>query len=172
MIRLSVDSHGHQMINILVTDIAEAYDLLLSRDWSSQLNGYFAMHWSHLWLPYNGKPNQIRVERERYMKHTITELEARNEPIMFINTILGNYYFDTFFGDFPAEESPVPENAVSKIMFYDHEPTPRDDKHTLTTPENEKKENFWTLYSDGSKTKEGDGVGCVLIPRKQDTNYL
>ena len=103
-----MDSHVHQTIDILVADILEAYGLLLSRDWSSQLIGYFATNWSHLWLPYKGKPNQIRVERERYMKHTVTKLEAHNEHIMFINTILGNYCFDTFFRDFPVEESLVP----------------------------------------------------------------
>lgn len=164
LIRLSVDSHVHQTIDILVVDILEAYGLLLSRNWSSQLNGYFAIDWSHLWLPYNGKPNQIRVERERYMKHTVTKLEAPNEPIMFINTILGNYCFNTFVGDFPAEESPVPKNVISELMFYDHEPTPRDDEQTLTTPENEKKEDSWTLYFDGSKTKEGNEV--VLYPQQ------
>ena len=66
------------------------------------------------------------------MKHTVTELEALNEPIMFINTILGNYCFDTFFIDFPVVESPVPENVISKLMFYDHEPIPRDDEQAAT----------------------------------------
>ena len=62
------------------------------------------------------------------MKHTITELEAPNEPIMFINTILGNYYFDTFFGDFSVDESSVPNNVVLELMFYNHKPTPRDEE--------------------------------------------
>ena len=76
------------------------------------------------------------------MKYTVTELEAVNEPIMFINTILGSYCFDTVFGDFPVEESPVVENVVSELMFYDHEPTSRDDEQTLTAPKNEKKKDF------------------------------
>lgn len=59
LIRLSVDSWVHQTI-----DIPKAYDLLLSRDWSNELNGYFAIDWSHLWFPYKGKPNQIQLERE------------------------------------------------------------------------------------------------------------
>ena len=101
------------------------------------------------------------------MKHTIIELEAPNEPIMFINTILGNYFFDTFFEDFLAEESPVPESVISKLMFYDHEPAPRDDEPTLTVALNPKKEDFWTLHFDESKTKEGAGVGCVLIDPKK-----
>jgi len=57
LIRLSIDSHVNQIIDILVADIPEAYGLLLSRDWSSQLDGYFATDWSHMMLPYNGKPN-------------------------------------------------------------------------------------------------------------------
>lgn len=171
LIRLSVDSCVHQTIDILVADIPKAYGLMLSRDWSSQLNGYFAIDWSHLWLPYNGKPNQSRVDRERYMKHVVTELEAPNEPIMFINTILGNYCFDTFFRDFPAEESPVPENVVSKLMFCDHQLAPRDDEKASMVSQNQKKEDFWTLYFDGSKTKEGVGVGCVLTdPKKNKTS--
>lgn len=33
-----------------------------------------------------------------------------------------------------------------------------------------KKKYFWTLYFDGSKTKEGARVGCVLIdPMKNKT---
>ena len=60
------------------------------------------------------------------MKHTVIELEAPNESIMFINTILGNYCFDAFFRDFPMEESSVPESVISDLTFYDHEPAPRD----------------------------------------------
>ena len=52
------------------------------------------------------------MEREKCMEHMVIKLKYPNEPIMFINTILGNYCFDTFFGDFPVEESPVPENAI------------------------------------------------------------
>lgn len=47
LIRVSVDSWVHQTIDILVADIPEAYGLLLSRDWSSQLNGYFSIDWLH-----------------------------------------------------------------------------------------------------------------------------
>ena len=104
------------------------------------------------------------------MKHTVMKLEAPNEPIMFINTILGNYYFDTFFGDFPIEESPVPDDVVSELFFYTHEPAPRDEGKVLTVLELNKKEDLWTLHFDGSKTKEGARVGCVLVdPKKNKT---
>ena len=52
----------HQMIDIIVVDIQEAYAVILRRYWSTKLNRYFAIDWSHLWLPYKGHPNNIKVE--------------------------------------------------------------------------------------------------------------
>ena len=79
LIRLSSNSKVHQTIDIIVVDIPEAYGVILSRDWSAKLNGYFSIDWSHLWLPYKGQPNKIKVEREHYMKHTVTDLNDTNE---------------------------------------------------------------------------------------------
>ena len=61
-----------QFIDVVVADIPEAYGLVLSRDWSATLIGYFASDCSHLWLPYKGSPNQIKVIREPHMKHNVT----------------------------------------------------------------------------------------------------
>jgi hypothetical protein len=80
LIRLSSNPKVHQFIDIIVVDIPEVYGMFLSRDWSEQLHGYFTMDWSHLWLPENGKPNKIRVNRERYLKFTVTDLNDPNEP--------------------------------------------------------------------------------------------
>lgn len=59
IIRLSYDSGVHQCINIVVVDIPEAYGLLLSKDWSNKLDGYYATDWSHMPLLYKGRCNQI-----------------------------------------------------------------------------------------------------------------
>ena len=40
------------------------------------------------------------------MKHMVTDLNDTNELIMFSNSILGNFFFDTFFGELEAELSP------------------------------------------------------------------
>ena len=53
LIRLVVDEKVWQFIDIMVVDIPDAYGLILSRDWSAKLDGYFATDWSHLWFPYN-----------------------------------------------------------------------------------------------------------------------
>ena len=54
MIQLASKYKVHQVIDVIVVYIPEAYGLILSRDWSSKLNGYFATDWSHLWLPFKG----------------------------------------------------------------------------------------------------------------------
>jgi hypothetical protein len=98
MIRPSSNSKIHQVIDVIVVDIPKAYGVSLSRDWTEKLNGYFATNWSHLWLPFKGQPNKIKVERERYMKHMVIDLNDPNKPVMFSNSILGKLCFETFLG--------------------------------------------------------------------------
>ena len=42
LIRLSSNDKVCQFIDIVVANIPEAYGLVLSRDWSAKLNGYFS----------------------------------------------------------------------------------------------------------------------------------
>ena len=109
-IRLASNPQVHFIIDIIVADIPEAYGLFLSRDWSEKLKGHFATGWSHLWLPYNGGPNKIRIDREHYMKHTVTKLDDSNEPVLFTDTIMGNYMVDSLFGNLEAETSLVQDS--------------------------------------------------------------
>lgn len=108
LIRMAVKTQYTHFIDIVVVDILEAYGMLLSRDWSTKLNGYFLTDWSHLLLPLKGKGDMLRIDRERYMKYVVTELNGPNEPVMFTNSILGNYSFsvyntETCFGEFHVE---------------------------------------------------------------------
>ena len=102
LIRLSSNDKVCQFIDIVVADIPEAYGLVLSRDWSTKLNGYFASDWSHLWLPYKGSLNQIKVLREPHMKHNVTQLECKNEPM---NSVLENYFIELEPGNYQAKEA-------------------------------------------------------------------
>ena len=102
MIRMATNPQLFQVIDVVVAYIPDVYGLFLSRDWSQALKGYFSTDWSHLWLPKNGRPNQIRIDRERYMKHTVTEINSPNEPGLFSDSILGNYGYDSDLGSFPA----------------------------------------------------------------------
>jgi hypothetical protein len=83
-----------------VVNILEEYGLFHNRDWSEKLQWYFLLYWSHLWLPWNGQPNKITIDRKRYIKHTAIDLEATNEPSSLEFLIFGNYALDSDFGNF------------------------------------------------------------------------
>ena len=57
LICLSGNEKVCQYIDIVVADIPDVYGLVLSQNWSTRLNGYFASDWSHLWLPQYESPN-------------------------------------------------------------------------------------------------------------------
>ena len=107
---------------------------------------------------------------------------------MFSNSILGNLCFETFFGELEAELSPYANsNEKYELLHTTHIVEPhcnivedctkvgtnncRDLVSSscnfsleLTDP------NIWTLYFDGSRNKEGAGVGCLIIdPRGNKT---
>ena len=48
LIRLSSNEKVCQFIDIVVADIPKAYGLVLSRDWSAKMSGYFASDWGYL----------------------------------------------------------------------------------------------------------------------------
>ena len=54
LIHLASNPKVHQTIDIIVVNIPKAYGVILSKDWSAKLNGYFVIDCSHLWLPYKG----------------------------------------------------------------------------------------------------------------------
>ena len=57
LIRLASNPSIYQIIDIVVANIPDAYELFLSKYWSQGLNGFFAIDWSTLWLPKNSKSN-------------------------------------------------------------------------------------------------------------------
>jgi hypothetical protein len=123
MIRMVTHLKFVQVIDIIVVDILEYYGLLLSRHWSKKLNGYFSTDWAHLCFPLKGHVNMIRIDRERYLKHTVTNLVSLNEPSSTYFPVLGNYscYFD--FGNFSPLSYDVPLSQNSEMTFQENVPT-------------------------------------------------
>ena len=78
-ITLASNSKIHKVIDVIIMDILESCGVLLRREWSSKLNGYFETNWSHLW-----KPNKIKVELEWYMKHVVMDLMKQMRQYYFI----------------------------------------------------------------------------------------
>jgi hypothetical protein len=66
----------------------------------------------------------IKIDRERYLKHTITDLETLNEPMSTDFLVLGNYSCDSHFEDFAPLLSNVPLTQNSEIMFQKEPPMP------------------------------------------------
>jgi len=127
IIQLSHDSQVHQCINIVVVDIPEAYSLLLKRDWSSKLDGYFGTDWSHMRLSYKGKCHQIWVETERYMKHNFTPLNSENELLAFAKLMFGNCLLEKTLECYPARPSPTSLDTQLGLL-----PCPTDGNETCT----------------------------------------
>ena len=163
---MATNSQLFQVIDVVVADIPDVYGLFLSHDWSQALKGYFSTDWSHLWLPKNGHPNHIRIDRERYMKHMVTEINAPNEPILFSDSILGNYGYDSNLGIFPTLKSAI-TNSVNKseILHCEFQEAASNLVNNVNTVNdvNSLVDKPWHLYFDGSRSNEGAGVGCMLL---------
>lgn len=112
LVKLSFNPKTHQVIDIVVEDILESYGLLLSRDLSEKLNGYFATDWLSLWVPFRGQANMVKIDHENYMKHTVTKLDGTNEHVMFTHSKPGNLSLDSFFGIFELGELPLTQSST------------------------------------------------------------
>ena len=166
-------------------------------DWSTNLNGYFAIDWSHLWLPYKNSQNQIKVMREPHMKHNVTQFEEKNEPINFSHSVLGNYFINIELGNYQVEEASngnyfiklEPGNYQAKEANSDSDTqsellhfsrTDNIDFNIVNLVSNlenntnyvDVEDRFWFLYFDGSKTQEGSGAGCVMIDPDKNKHFL
>jgi len=164
IIRLSFDSWVHQCIDIIVVEILEAYGLLLSTDWSCKLQGYFATDWSHLWLPYKGKNNQIRVKNKPCMKHTVSDLKGSNEPISYAQEELRVCFLETLLGCYQSQTSTIPMST--QLELPSHPPTNENEIYVLNLNTLDPfilNDGIWMLYYDKSKTHDGARAGCVLV---------
>jgi hypothetical protein len=80
------------------------------------------MDWAHLCLPLKGHTNMIKIDRERYLKHTFIELETLNEPSSTEFPILGNYSCDSDFKNFSPLSSDVPLTQNYEMFFQEKLP--------------------------------------------------
>ena len=108
------------------------------------------------------------------MKHNVTQLEGKNEPV---NSVLGNYFIELEPGNYQAEEaSSIPDTQPDLLRFS------RTDEidynivylvsYVVFNSNLVEVDGFWTLYFDGSKTLEGSGAGCVLIDPEKKIKIL
>lgn len=123
-----------------------------------------------MWLPYNGKSNQIRVDHDKHQKYIVIELEGENEPVAYSNNIIGNYSVESFLGNFISYTSPYLENSIgSQIEKLSQTNTSKCvnfvDKLVVISL-------FWKLFFDRSKSNDGLGARCILISLEGENTML
>ena len=108
------------------------------------------------------------------MKHNVTQLEEKNEPMNFV---LGNYLIELEPRNYQAKEaSGTPDTHPDLLRFS------RADEFDYKIVDlvldvvfnsiSVEVDSFWALYFDWSKTLEGWGVGCVLIDPRKNKHFL
>ena len=102
------------------------------------------------------------------MKHSVTQLEGKNEPVNFSHSVLGNYFIELEPRKYQAEEASDESDTRSELLQFSW--TDNIDCNIVNLVSNldsntssiELEDKFWLLYFDGSKTQEGLGVGCII----------
>ena len=115
------------------------------------------------------------------MKHMVTDFNDPNELVMFSNSILGSFCFDTFFGEMEVELSPFANSNQKYELLHTTqivEPlynivedctkvVTNNCTYLVSSSTNFSLElidpNVWNLYFDGPRNKEGVGASCLLI---------
>ena len=100
------------------------------------------------------------------MKYTVTDLNDTNELVMFSKSILGNFFFYTFFSELDVEFSPIISYMNSKLFPCTQVVEP----HYILVNASSTNCNIeltyftlWSLYFDNSRNKDGAIVGCLMI---------
>jgi hypothetical protein len=72
-----------------------------------------------LWLPKNGQPNKIKINKEHYLKHIMTDMNDANGPFTASIDSFEMQGLNTFFGNFMTEISPITDSGKqSDVMTY------------------------------------------------------
>jgi hypothetical protein len=98
------------------------------------------------------------VNREHYLKFTVTDLNDPNEPYTPPADSPEVQGMDTYFGNFTAEVSTIDDPQQSSKIKVCTQPTASIQK-SCEPDENQ----IWSLYFDGSKSKEGAGASYIII---------
>jgi hypothetical protein len=146
---------------------------------------------AQLWFPLKGHPKLIKIEREIYLKCTITDLEMPNKPSSIDFLVLGNYSCDSDFINLAPYQSDISSKKKYEMVFQIDSLVASKENMThqefltkVVAQEVEIEETInhveignpsplmWTMYFDDSKSQEGSESGCILIDLKGKKNLL
>lgn len=146
-IQIASEPHIIRDVDVQIINIPPKYGLLLSINWSSTLNGYWATDFKHLWLPWKGVTNHIKVLSEPYLLNPITEYNRANQ-VALTEEDLGIYCLALVDPTMKKEA-----NSAAKALTSV--------KKKLATNE------CWTLRFDSLKSRMGGGVGVEFQSPKR-----
>lgn len=131
-------------IDITVVDVPPNYGMLLSRQWSNMIGGHAQLDLSYTTIPVNG--HEVRIEREPCSLYIIEDLEMP-QLIYFIQSDMDNF-----------------KVQLTKAKNEDLSPIQSCIKET--------NDQAWSMYFDGSCSKEESGVGILFIsPSREMFKY-
>lgn len=131
-VHLSVYPYIMIVMDIVVVYVPDAWGMLLSRKWASDLGGSIQMNWSYAMIPSPRGDVFVRLNREPERKYHIEDPKRPHNEIIKEQSDIGNY---TIMSNF--------------IM-------PPDDKIK------DLNDRVWYMYFDGALSRHGKGVGIVL----------
>ena len=95
------------------------------------------------------------------MKHNLTHLEEKNEPVNFSSSVLGNYFLELEPRNYQAKEVSHESDIQSDLLQFSRTNKVYCNIVNLvnnvggTTNQVDLEDIFWILYFFGSKTQEG-----------------
>ena len=60
----------------------------------------------------------MKVDHKCYMKHMVIDLNDPNKLVMFSNSIVGNFSFETFFGELEVEIYPYADSSKQSKLLH------------------------------------------------------
>ena len=105
-IQLIIDPRIQDIIDIHVVEILEIYEMLLTKECTKCLRGWFSTNFTQLWLAWKGLNNQIKIDVEPKLKTIIMEYNAPNK-VLFNQSNLSSYWLMTFKWGDTLEDSQI-----------------------------------------------------------------
>lgn len=129
------------------------------------------------WTKIVSRINQIQVLSERYMKHNVTPLNGKNEPLAFRKLMFGNCLQEKTLECYPAWPTPTSSdkqlgllphptdgNETCTVCFSDSSSSVKNgSSSSSSTPKGPCTDNLWAMNLDKSGTHDGSRTECISV---------
>jgi ribonuclease HI len=150
VVTLTQASMKTMVMDIVVADIPPKFGCLLSRSWMKRLGGTLQMDLSYATIHIFGGVNK-RLYRESQLAYVINdEHNPSNHPIYSVDTGMRSCILQI-------------DDSLSDALLF-RKPAVQSTKVA--------EDDLWTMFFDGSCTKESAGAGVLLISPSKKTSHF